>query len=121
MKNISHGHHGTVYYTPPFRPPTRAMNPSKNLPVDLPMFLTRPLSPINTRLSNAARASLPVRAKITFSYKHRQRPMLAAKPAHVPRYQVMARLLSYTRYHIGIRGALPHTWTVIFTERLSFR
>ena len=42
MRNIPHGHHGTVYYTPSFRPPRRAMNPSKDLPVDLPMFLTRP-------------------------------------------------------------------------------
>jgi hypothetical protein len=121
MRNIPHGHHGTVYYTPSFRPPRRAMNRSKDLPVDLPMFLTRPVSPVSTRLSNAARASLPVRARMTFSYKHGQRPMLGAKPTCVPRYHVMARLLSYTRYHIGIRGTLPHSWTVIFAERLFFR
>ena len=89
--------------------------------MDLPMFLTRPVSPVSTRLSNAARASLPVRARMTFSYKHGQRPMLGAKPTWEPRYRVMAKLLSYTRYHIGIRGTLPHSWTVIFAERLFFR
>jgi hypothetical protein len=49
MKNISHGHHGTVYYTPSFRPPPRAMSPSKNLPVDLPMFRFRTLLEEATR------------------------------------------------------------------------